>query len=189
MQVNSPLPNGMDEPARRERERFEARYKKFLEESRRVSLSILVWGQNPRSGSALANKRMEICDELLRLGHNAMFSELLPDPAGDVSEKTKEFAQARAADLVIILVEEAPGALAEAHDFCNDPKIAPKVYVLIPKKYQQGYSSQGAMRDLSDAHGGVYWYDENELQRCDVFKYAVRRAEARRHLLFRAGKT
>ena len=61
-----------------------------------------------------------------------MFSEDLPIQTGNISEKSKEFAQARAAHLIIILVEDAPGALAEAHDFCNHPDIAPNVYVMIP---------------------------------------------------------
>lgn len=116
-----------------------------------------------------------------------MFSEEFPEQLANLSEKTKEFAQARAAHLIIILLEDAPGALAEAHDFCNHPDIASKVYVMIPQKYEGGYSARGAIKDLDDGYGGVYWYAEQDLQACNVCKHAVRRTEARRCLLSRVG--
>lgn len=176
------LPSGLNEAAQRERERFEAAYKAFLKEVQEVSLSVLVWGPNPQSDSPIARKRNEIRAELESLGHNAMFSEDLPVQTGNVSEKSKEFAQARAAHLIIILVEDAPGALAEAHDFCNHPDIAPNVYVMIPQKYQKGYSARGAIKDLSEGHGGVHWYKDEDLQVCNVRKQAVKRVEARRRM-------
>lgn len=183
----SPLPAGRDDAARRERARFLARYQRFLDEVREISLSVLVWGPGPTSASPVAQKRKEIRDELIDLGHNAMFSEDLPDFSGHFSAKAKEFAQARAAHLILILIEDAPGALAETHDFCGDPKIARKVLVLAPKKYRGGYSGQGALSDLSEG-GGVHWYDEEELDRCDVLTRAVKRVEAMRNMRFCARK-
>lgn len=174
------LPEGTSEPARRERARFEAQYKAFLTEIQKTSLSILVWGPNTSLTSPIAEKRMEIRQKLMDLGHNAMFSEDISIHADNISAKSKEFAQARVAHLIIILVEDAPDALAEAHDFCNHPNIAPNVYVMIPKKYETGYSAQGAIKDLSDAYGSVYWYEEDELGSCNVLNQAVKRAEARR---------
>lgn len=183
------LPSGLDEPARRERERFEAVYKACLRKVQEVTLSILVWGPNPQSDSPVARKRKEIREELKKLGHNAMFSEDLLNQTDNASEKLNEFAQAQAAHLIIILVEDAPGALAEAHDFCNHPDIAPNVYVMIPKKYEEGYSARGAIKDLSDGFGGVYWYEDKDLQICNVREQAVSRAEARRriHYFFKQG--
>ena len=178
------LPGGLDEPARRERKRFEARYEAFIKEAQEISLSILVWGPNPQSDSPVAKKRIEIREELIKLGHNAMFSEDLSLQTDNLSEKSKEFAQALAAHLIIILVEDAPGASAEAHDFCNHPDLAPKVYVMIPKKYMQGYSAQGAIKDLSDGYGGVHWYEDEDLGICNVRKQAVIRAEARRWIYY-----
>jgi hypothetical protein len=122
------LPTGLDESAKRERERFEAAYRRLLGKGQDISLSILVWGPNPKLDSPVARKRSEIREELNNLGHNAMFSEDIHIQVDNVSEKSKEFAQARAAHLIIILVEDAPGALAEAHDFCNHPDIAPNIY-------------------------------------------------------------
>jgi hypothetical protein len=181
------LPNGLTEHAKRERKRFEDAYEVLIEEVKKVSLTILVWGPNPESGSEVGQKRKKIRAELIRLGHNALFSEELDIHVGGISEKSKEFAQARAAHLIIVLVEEAPGALAETHDFCNDPNIAPNVFVMMPSKYRQGYSARGAIKDLQDAYGGVYWYKDGEIGRCTVLRRAVKRAEARRNILYRAG--
>lgn len=177
-------PIGLTEAARRENERFEARLNAFIREVREVSLSILVWGPNPQSSSPVAKKRIEIRDELMKLGHNARFSEDIRAQTDELSlsEKAREFAQARAAHLIVILVEDAPGALAEAHDFGNDPEIAHKVCVMFPQKYRQGYSAQGAMKDLSDGYGGVYWYEEEDLEICKVRTRAVEWAEARRNI-------
>lgn len=183
----TPLPDGRDDAARRELERFLARYQRIRNEARGISLSVLVWGPGPTSASPVAQKRKEIRNKLIDLGHNAMFSEDLPDFPGHLSAKANEFAQARAAHLILILIEDAPGALAETHDFCGDPRIARKVLVMAPKKYRDGYSGQGALSDLSEG-GGVHWYDEQELNRCDVQTHAVSRVEAMRNILFCARK-
>jgi hypothetical protein len=181
MKRENNLPDGLNEAARRASTRFEAKYKAYMEDLRqKVALTILVWGPNLGSQSPVANKRKEIFQALQKLGHKAVFSENINVEVGNVSEKMKEFAQALAADLIIILLEDAPGALAEAHDFCNHPDLAPKIYVMIPRKYEGGYSAQGAIKDLDDGYGGVYWYAEEELEICNVRTKAVRRAEARR---------
>ena len=49
---------------------------------------------------------MELRQQLLKLGFNAMFSEELGEDEV-FSQKILEFAQARAADLVIILLENS----------------------------------------------------------------------------------
>lgn len=181
------VPEGLTEAARRERQRFNVACEALLKEVRKLSLSILVWGPNPQSESVIARKRNAIRDELKALGHNAMFSEELTPQVQGLSEKSKEFAQATVAHLVIILVEGSPGALAETHDFCNHPDIAPKVYVMVPTQYREGYSAKGAIKDLEDAHGGVYWYREDDVRSCNLLTQAVKRAEARRNILYRAG--
>src|SRR6266478_3991802 len=127
------IPDGLTPEARRERERFLRAYQARMDEARQVSLSILVWGPDPRRSSPVSRKRSRIREELRKLGHNAMFSEELSHLFAAVSEKSKEFAQSLVAHLVIILIEGSPGALAEAHDFCNDPEIAPKVYLMAPR--------------------------------------------------------
>ena len=152
-----------------------------------MSLSILVWGQSPIEKTRLADKRIQIRNELSNLGHNAMFSEDIDLSVDRLSEKSKEFAQARAADIILILLQDSPGALAETHDFCNHPDIGPKVYAMIPTEYKEGYSGRGAIKDLDEAYGGVYWYDEYEIQNCNISTRAIDRAEALRHIIHRHG--
>jgi hypothetical protein len=118
-----------------------------------------------------------------------MFSEDLGRAPTPTSQKTFEFAQAQSAHLILILVEDSPGALGEAHDFCNHPELAPKIFILIPSRYRKGYSAQGAIQDLENAYGGVFWYSEKDLTVCNVSTRAINRAEALRQLLFRAQPT
>ncbi len=177
-------PSGLDEPTRPELERFEARYQALRKEIQEVSLSILIWGPNLRSDSPVARVRNEIREELINLGHNAMFSEDLLLQASNLSEKTRELERAQAAHLIIILIEDAPGALAEAHDFGNHPAITPNLYVMIPSKYREQYSTFREIRDLSDGYGGVYWYEDEDLENGNLRKCAVQRAEARRRLYY-----
>lgn len=164
------------------------RYEQFLRASEKVAFSILVWGPSPKKKGAVSRKRKQIRDSLIKNGHNAMFSEDIPPSPTEVSEKSKEFAQALAAHMVIVLVEDAPGALAEAHDFCEIPELIQKIFVLVPKKYEAGYSSRGALADLSEGYGSVYWYEESELKSCQVLARAIRRVEARRHIQVRSSK-
>jgi len=103
-------------------------------------------------------------------------------PSVSTSEKGKEFAQAIAADLVFVLLEDAPGALAEAHDFGNHPELASKMYVMIPRAYEEGYSARGAIKLLEDAYGNVFWYDPQDIESCKLLERAVARAEALRQL-------
>jgi hypothetical protein len=173
--------------AEKERARFIAAFEANLRNVQSISLSILVWGADPTRDSIVARKRREIRDTLIGLGHNAMFSEDISQVQPHLSLKSLEFAQVQAAHLIVILVEDSPGAMAEAHDFCNHPDIAPKVCVLIPRKYKRGYSAQGAIKDLENAHGGVFWYSDQDLSVCRVCSKVVNRAQALRHLRFRGG--
>lgn len=179
---------GLTEEARRARKRFMCGYRRMMREAKRVSLTVLVWGPSPDSKSPIAKKRVEIRDKLIELGHNAMFSEEVDGGESELSAKSKEFAQAKAADLIIILPEDAPGAIGEAHDFCEYPDIAPKVFVLVPKKYRQGYSGRGLFRDLEKGYGAVCWYGEGDMRSCEVLRRAVARVEARRQMIYRGGR-
>ncbi len=120
-------------------------------------------------------------------GHNAMFSEEITSLGEDLglSEKSKEFAQVNAADLVIILIENSYGALAEACDFCNHIDLAPKIYVMAPYLYKTGYAGQGALQELDEGYGGVYWYQEGEVEACHLLTQASKRVKARRSMAYR----
>ncbi|MCI0558995.1 MAG: hypothetical protein MN733_10905 [Nitrososphaera sp.] len=149
-----------------------------------ISLSILVWGPSTQRDSRLGNKRTQIRDQLIARGHNAMFSEELPSPPLEISQKTLEFAQVKASHLALILIQDSPGALGEMHDFCNHPDVAWKIFVAVPRAYKAGYPAKGALRLLEEANGGVFWYEESDLSKCTVATRMIRRADARRELEF-----
>lgn len=182
------IPVGLTPEAEKERARFMAAYHSNLRRIKQVALSILIWGPDPKRDSPVARKRKELKDLLLADGHNAMFSEELASENEQLSDKSLEFAQALAAHLIFVLVEDSPGAVAEAHDFCNHPEIASKICVLIPKRYKRGYSAKGAIKNLEDAHGGVFWYSDADLAQCHVCTRAIKRANGLRQLHWMHGK-
>lgn len=181
------LPVPLTPEAQKEQKRFNREYRKYLERIKKISFTILVWGQSEENNTLVSQKRVSIRDHLRRNGHNAIFSESLSDDnyLQGLSEKSKEFAQAQAAHIIIILLEGSPGALAEAHDFCNHPDLTGKFYIMIPECYKDGYSAKGAIKDLSDGYGGVYWYHEGEIESCNVLNMASTRVEARRNIQYR----
>jgi hypothetical protein len=159
---------------------FERQFRRHLDRVKRIALNILIWGPSVSSFGPVVDKRKQIHKALIEAGHNAMFSEDFPLDTQESSLKMQEFAQARAADLIIVLVEDSPGALAEAHDFCNHPNLAEKFLIMFPQRMEAGYSARGAIQLIDDGFGGVHWYQETELFSCHVLTIALRRAEARR---------
>ena len=173
--------------ARQARKSFVRRLKEQKERERLIAFNILVWGMSPEKNDPIAKKRNDIREQLIEDGHNAMFSEELTSVSGGIglSEKSTEFAQANAADLVIVLIEDSPGALAEACDFCNHSDLAPKIYVMAPDAYKTGYAGQGALKELDEGYGGVYWYQVGEVEACNLLTQANNRVQARRSMAYR----
>ncbi len=181
------LPEPKTEAAKQARKSFELQLKEQQKKEQQIAFSILVWGMSPEKNDPIAKKREDIGTQLIEDGHNAMFSEDLTNLSNDRdrSEKSNEFAQAKATDLVIILIEDSPGALAEACDFCNHPDLAPKIYVMAPNLYKTGYAGQGALQELDEGYGGVYWYQEGEVEACNLLTQASKRVKARRSMAYR----
>lgn len=175
-------PGQFNEYAEREVQQFMKRYDSLAERRFDVSLSVLIWGKSPKSRSRIARKRKQIRQKLRELGHNAMFSEDIEDAGIDVSQRTKEFAQALAADLIIILPQDSPGAWAEFHDFFSCHAVAKKMYLMIPRECKETYAGNGAIRDFEVFYKRVYWYAEEELDVCTVLTEAVKWVEAGRTL-------
>ena len=159
------LPEPKTEAARQARRDFERRVEEQLKQEKKIAFSILVWGMSPESDDPISRKRKEIRNQLIDDGHSAMFSENLTNLGSDLerSEKSKEFAQAKTADLIIILIEDSHGALAEACDFCNHPDLAQKIYVMAPDTYKTGYAGQGALKELDEGYGGMHWYGKGDV--------------------------
>ena len=87
--------------------------------------------------------------------------------------------------MIIILVEDSPGALTEASDFCNHPDLAPKIYVMAPDVYKAGYAGQGTLKELDEGYGGVYWYQQGDVEACHLLTQALKRVTARRSMAYR----
>ena len=181
------------EAARQAKREFERRVKEQIEKEQEIAFNILVWGASPDRDLSIARKREGIGNQLIQDGHNAMFSEDLAnlDQGVGLSEASKEFAQARAADFIIVLIEDSTGALAEVCDLCVHPDIASKVYVMAPESYRAGYAGQGALRELDEGYGSVHWYRQEDVESCDVLTKACARVQARRSVVHRhqSGRT
>jgi len=183
LRKKSRIPEGRTEAAKQTKVRFLENYAALSERFKTIALSVLVWGPNPKSVSAVGKKRREIKEELLINGHVAMFSEDQAKEDPYMSQKTHELIQGQASDVIIVLLEDSPGALGELHDFASYPDLAPKLLVLVPNKYRRGYSAEGILQDLV-GYGRVYWYKPGELESCNVLKTAVQHVEAIRNHRF-----
>ena len=181
------LPEPRTEAAKAARRHFERQVEEQQRKEQKIAFNILVWGMSPGKNDLIAQKRKDIGDQLIEDGHNAMFSEDLTHLGSDLnlSEASKELAQAREADLIIVLVEGSPGTLAEVCDFCVRPDIAHKVYIMAPHSYRDGYPGKGALRELDEGYGGVHWYEPQEVVACNLLTQACKRVQARRSIAYR----
>lgn len=94
------------EAAREARRSFDRRVEEQLKKEEQIAFNILVWGMSPDQNTPIARKREDIGHQLIEDGHNAMFSEDLADFGREPSrsETGKEFAQAKSADFIIVLI-------------------------------------------------------------------------------------
>ena len=162
-EINEPiLPEPKTEAARQARKRFERQVEEQQNKEQQIAFNILVWGMSPNRDVPMAQKRKDIGSQLIEDGHNAMFSEdlssLSQDP--DLSETSREFAQANAADLIIVLIEDSPGALAEVCDFCARPDLAPKVYIMVPVLTRLGMRAKGHLKSWTKDMGASIGIDK-----------------------------
>lgn len=163
----------------KERARFIATYQENLKEIGEIALSILVWGPGTHPTSKLVRaKRVQIREQLEALEHNAMFSEELEQYGGNRVLKLQELAQAVTAHhIVILLGEYTPGALAETHDFASLPNIAWKFTVLAPRAFERSYSANSTLLFLDKIFHSVYWYEDGEIQSCNVLGKVLERVD------------
>jgi len=110
LRKKSRIPEGRTEAAKQTKVRFLENYAALSERFKTIALSVLVWGPNPKSVSAVGKKRREIKEELLINGHVAMFSEDQAKEDPYMSQKTHELIQGQASDVIIVLLEDSPGA-------------------------------------------------------------------------------
>jgi hypothetical protein len=185
--IGKEIPEGLTPAARKARDRFIRDLEAYHRKVRNVALNIIVWGPNPESAGPAPQKRKQIRAALIREGHNAMFSEEeeIASLIQGISEIEKEYPQAHYADLIIVLMEGAPGAIAEVCLF-GLTNFGGKFFVMMPTAYQNGFVAVGPIRELAEKHGGsVYWYAEEDLDSCNVMSEALKRATAIRYIKYR----
>ena len=181
------LPGPKTEAAKQSRRRFECRVEEQLKQEGQIVFDILVWGMSIDRDAPIARKRKEIRNQLIDEDHNVMVSEELTNVGSDfdLSQASRELAQAREADFIIVLIEGSPGALAAVCDFCVRTDIASKVYIMAPHSYRDGYPGKGDLQDLDKGYGVVYWYRQEDVAACNLLKQACMRVQARRSLAYR----
>jgi hypothetical protein len=165
-------------------ERFLVRRSAHLEALQSIALTILIWGPDPTSNSAVATKRLQIQDELLAEGHNALLSEQIapPEHHDGITLGTDELSQARAAHLIFSLIEDAPGALAETVLYGGRPEIAHKLRVMAPVRYQAGFAAHSVLMNLAKGYNAIYWYQHEDIVACNLLGQAMACAQARREM-------
>jgi len=176
------VPEGLDTIAQEERRRFNARIQTLHQQFMSIPLSILVFGQSPSRTTPVAEKRKQIRQALRDAHHNAMFSEELTNFGVPLADRSKEFIQGLGVHLIIILLEDSAGALAELHDFGSHPDLLPRMYALVPKCYEDGYSAHSVLKFLYEYFGAVHWYEPNEIEDCNVLTQALKRVRLRQEM-------
>lgn len=160
---------------------FELHIDALLEDVNRITFKILVWGPSVRSRSAVAEKRRDIHRKLVADGHTALFSEQFPKRPRGISLKSYELAQARAADMIVMLVEAAAsGVQGEVHDFCSHRELLPKILIFYPEDMRHTYGGQGLIQDLDKGFRIVQWYSEIDITSCRVLTTTLEWVQARR---------
>jgi len=179
-----PLPEKPTPTLEEKRVEFERRYARELMRLPQIILNILVWGPNPDRDDPVAKKRRQILELLTEMGHIAIMSEEL-DPIGSalgLSEREKEYVQASLVEQIFILVERSQGATGELHDFLAYMEIARKIFVFAPERHKDTYSGKTALKDLDDAFGAVYWYTQEELEKCTLLDKVRKRIDGLRRI-------
>ena len=178
-------------PASREAEiakqEFELSFMLLLDEMQeRIKFRILVWGPSIHSESEVAKKRRTI-HRVLRDEdkHHCWMSEEFQQRPPGVSLKAFELAQARKADMIVMLVEaHADGVLGEMHDFCSHKELLSKILLFFPKNMQEGYNGKGLVDELERGYRIVERYTDADISRCNVLTMTRDWVKARRSYAF-----
>ena len=182
------LPDGLTPKARKQRQSYQQRYEQRLEKMlMAISLDVLVWGPAVHLETPLAIKRRAIYNELKRIGHNAMFSEevkstkkTLPTPEANYPLSLRELAQAIDAHYIVVLLDRTTQGATSELDICIRRDIAAKVFVMVHKDCEEGYTHLAAIKMIEGGNGAIYWYTDIELETCNVLTMAIQRVELRR---------
>lgn len=164
---------------------FKPRYDALQHAVRQTPLAILVWGPGASAGD-LYRKRLQIRDELRRLGHAAMFSEeLVGDAPEHLSQKGIEFLQAQAADLIVVM-QTSYGSVAEVHDFASYRVVNFKMVIFIDERAQDGYSYRGALTELKTLYGNVETFKyPDDITQCHLLRKVIEKVNVLQMVKYR----
>ncbi|MBI5302363.1 MAG: hypothetical protein HY868_09510 [Chloroflexi bacterium] len=164
---------------------FKPRYTALQQAVRQTPLVILVWGPGASAGD-LYRKRLQIRDELRRLGHAAVFSEELAggSPA-EMSQKGIEFLQAQAADLIVVM-QTSYGSVAEVHDFASYRIVNFKMLIFIDERAQDGYSYRGALTELKTLYNNVETFKyPDDITQCHLLRKVIEKVNVLQMVKYR----
>ncbi len=127
----------------------------------RQKFKILVWGPASASGNRAATKRAQIRDELLKMGHDAFFSEDMVVPG--VPTNILEMLQQRIVHLVID-VAASPGSMAEFENY--GVILGKRHLVFLNDAARGGFTDTGTRRLFRAAGGDDEFFSEADLMSC-----------------------
>lgn len=148
-------------------EMIENRLVESLARITRNPVAALIWGPAPQSGTPVANARIQLQDELTKLGHLARFSEELIDPTSKHSIFAQQVAQAEAYDIVFS-IPSSPGSIAEIHDFARIPQLSHKIVAFVNVDWDSGYSNKSLLQAQSNFTCQIKPYSPSELPNCII---------------------
>jgi hypothetical protein len=165
---------------------FKPKYDALQQAVRQTPLVILVWGPGA-SAADLYKKRLQIRDELRRLGHVALFSEDLEGGSPEsMSQKGIEFLQAQAADFIVVM-QTSFGSVAEVHDFAEHRVINFKMLIFIDERATDGYSYRGALTELKTLYNNVETYKyPQDITECHLLTKVLEKVNVLQMVKYRA---
>lgn len=171
--TTAPLPPGDDLSRMAERMSPQAQQalRAFLSRVHKVEaaisatpLSVIVWGPGgSASGDPLHRKRVQLREALLQADNAAIFSEQLASShAPGISPEVGEFAEADAADWIVILVASW-GSLAEQVKFGGLADVGSKMLVLLPETSKGGFAEAAISGAFSPK---VVYFTQQAFEQC-----------------------
>jgi len=161
----------------------QAQYEQFTKKS---ELNIVIWGprfSNDPAIKKLYEKRIQIQERIIALGHNAVLGE--EDKLVNKLQQSglnlicAEFIEANHADYIICFMA-SPGSIGEVHDFAM--KFHDKMMICINSEYRAGYSGQGILAAFEGRNGKMDWFKHPEdIDECHLAGRVIKQIQQVNH--------
>ena len=135
---------------------FQPRYEALRASVQQTPLVLMLWGPRRRSDD-WSRKRMEMRDELLRLGHTVYFSEELGIPATASTQKGVEFLPSEMADLIIVM-QSSYDPIGAVRHFVEFRVIDAKMLMFIDETAPDQRLYQHALNVLHSLYDNIHTY-------------------------------